>query len=146
LFTHSWPWPTGQSSVVTQVRIHCPALHVWPRGQSELDPQVQKPPLHVFPNSRHWVLLVHGIRGGGTDVRHVSPVVQAKPSSQEAPGVAVWMQPIAGSQESVVHGLPSSQLMPTDSHWPVLGLHVSSVQRLLSGVQVTEGVPMQEPF
>src|SRR5437667_443496 len=40
---------------------------------------------------------------------HVSPVVQALPSSQGFV-LLVWVQPVAGVQPSVVHTLPSSQL------------------------------------
>ncbi len=51
---------------------------------------------------------------------HWSPTVQTLPSEQ---GVlsGVWLQPLA-PQTSAVHGLPSSQLMPTFMH--LLPLHM----------------------
>ena len=59
-----------------------------------------------------------------TPSEHVSPVVQAFPSSQ---GVVfgVLTQPVAGSQESSVHGLPSSQLRAAPTQTP--SEHVSPV-------------------
>jgi hypothetical protein len=43
------------------------------------------------------------------DLAHVSPVVQAFPSSQAAE-LSAWTQPVRGPQESFVHTLPSLQL------------------------------------
>lgn len=88
---------------------------------------------------------------------HTSPTVQAFPSSQTLV-FAAWTQPDDGSQLSVVHTLPSSQLgggppwqtpplqasfvvqaFPSLHEWvlftctqPVAGLHVSSVQMFAS--------------
>jgi hypothetical protein len=44
-----------------------------------------------------------------TPLAHTSPVVHAFPSSHVAV-LFVWTHPVAGSQESSVHPLPSSQL------------------------------------
>ena len=48
----------------------------------------------------------------------VSPSVQGLPSSQ-AVELFVWVQPLAGVQASVVHGLPSSQYVATTTALPV---------------------------
>jgi hypothetical protein len=43
---------------------------------------------------------------------HASPVVHAMPSSHGVPALAgAWTHPVADAQPSVVHGLPSLQLM-----------------------------------
>jgi hypothetical protein len=51
----------------------------------------------------------------------VSPVVQALPSSQ-LPLAAVWLQPVAASQASVVHGFASSQVSVVPVHRPTAQL------------------------
>src|SRR5207244_700655 len=81
----------------------------------------------------------------------VSAVVQAFPSSQAAV-FGVWTQPVAGLQESSVHGLPSSQFAggpPT--HLPAA--HVSpavhafpSSQGAVFGVFTQPVVGLQESF
>ena len=49
---------------------------------------------------------------------HASPTVHALPSEHTA-AVLAWLQPLAGSQLSVVHGLPSSQeTAPSATHAP----------------------------
>ena len=75
--------------------------------------------MHVFPSSQ--------LKGVPWQVPllHVSPVVHAEPSSHVPPLVGAFLQPVAGSQESAVHGFPSSQL--TGVPWQVPLLHVSSV-------------------
>src|SRR5207244_9222751 len=62
-----------------------------------------------------------------TPSEHVSPVVQAFPSSHTVPAAASGLEhaPVAGSQESSVHGLPSSQLRAAPTQTP--SEHVSPV-------------------
>ena len=55
--------------------------------------------------------------GAHTDAAQRSPLVQALPSSHAAE-LLVKLQPSTGSQLSVVHGLPSSQEMPTPPQTP----------------------------
>ncbi len=55
---------------------------------------------------------------------HVSPVVQRLPSSH-GPVLGVHWQPELGSHDSVVQGLPSSQMAWAPSAWPT---HAPSVQ------------------
>lgn len=56
---------------------------------------------------------------------HVSPTVHAEPSLQESVSSATNVQPLTGSQESFVHGFPSSQSSGTpDVH--VVPLHAST--------------------
>src|SRR5207245_11629713 len=67
---------------------------------------------------------------GGAPPAHVpllqvSAVVQALPSSHEALLFA-WTHPLAGSQESFVQGLPSSQLLGAPP-WQTPAKHVSDV-------------------
>src|SRR5436190_421864 len=60
-------------------------------------------------------------------LRHESAGVQASPSSQEVPSVAAtWLQPRSASQESSVHGLPSS-------HEPQVPAHVAFQSSLPCG-------------
>jgi hypothetical protein len=54
-----------------------------------------------------------------------SPVVQALPSSHAA-ALFVWTQPVAGTQESSVHGLLSSQLV-AEPAWQLPPAQVSPV-------------------
>jgi len=107
--------------------------------------------------------------------RQLSPVVQAFPSLQALPVFGRCAQiPVSGTQASSVHGFPSSQRGPVPgthappeqvspvvqafpssqlavlfaySHSPVVGLHASSVQPLLSlqtvGVPATQLPPEQ---
>ena len=61
---------------------------------------------------------------------HTSPVVQLFESLQTAVLFA-WAQPVAGTHESFVHTLASSQLTAACAQ-PVAGTHESSVQTLAS--------------
>src|SRR5947207_8096073 len=80
--------------------------------------------------------------GGGPPTQlppaQVSAVVQALPSSQAAV-LFVCTQPRTGSQESSVHGLPSSQGGFGTFMQPTPGWHESAVQTLWSSQ--TRGVP-----
>jgi hypothetical protein len=50
------------------------------------------------------------------------PVTHFEPASHVPPVVGVWAQPLFGSQESSVQGLPSSQVSPGPAaHVPVVG-------------------------
>src|SRR5439155_941918 len=87
--------------------------------------------------SSHWAALVHGTQPGmgvlaQLPALHAS-VVHALPSLQSAavvqggqPGSGVCVQPSVGSQASVVHGLPSSQLGGVPGWQPVAPPHVSA--------------------
>jgi len=65
--------------------------------------------VHTFPS-----LQLSGVPPTQRPPEQTSPVVHRLPSSHGLV-LFVWVQPVAGSQASVVHGLPSSQLPPA---WP----------------------------
>ena len=82
--------------------------------------------------------------GTQTLATHASPTVQRSPSVHGSPPAAVAVQPLAGSQASVVQGLPSSQVRYSPGvHTPPT--HVSPcVQVLPSALQLpTVGVCWQ---
>src|SRR5262244_2190081 len=73
--------------------------------QAPLD-MLQLSLVHGFPS-----LQLMGVPGVQTPAWQVSAALQGLPSEQLVPlATAVWRQPSTGSQVSVVHGLPSSQL------------------------------------
>jgi hypothetical protein len=174
------------------------SVHELPSSQSGAGPPTQAPLPHVSavvqasPSSQAAVLFVltHPVAGshessvqilpssqtgGGPPLQapppQVSPDVQASPSSQAAVLLALT-QPVAGSQESSVHGLPSSHTTGVPEHdppehtseavqalpssqaavlfaftQPVAGSHESSVQTLPSsqsgGAPPTHDPPLQ---
>jgi hypothetical protein len=75
---------------------------------------------------------------------HVSPVVQAFPSSHDAV-LLVWPHPVVGSHESSVQGFPSSQAAAKPWTQPVVGSHESSVHWLPSS-QSGAAPPTQAPL
>lgn len=94
--------PPAQASFVVQAfpSLQGDVLFVWVHPVTGLHPSV----VHTLPSSQF----------GPTPPKHVppahvSPVVQALPSSQGAV-LLVCVQPVAGLQASSVHTLPSSQL------------------------------------
>ncbi len=100
----------------------------WPaQSTSALQPQVFVPLTHL-------------------PAEQVSPVVQPLPSSQPAVLLACT-QPCLGSQEELVHGLPSSQAalgsMPTPLHRP--WLHASLAVHALPSLQATVFTALTQP-
>lgn len=78
---------------------------------------------------------------------HVSFDVQVLPSLQVPPVVGVNRQPLAGTQLSVVHVLPSSQVGATPpTHWPPEQL--SAVVHAFPSEQLTPSLPARcaQPF
>src|SRR3989442_623222 len=63
---------------------------------------------------------------------HASLTVQMFLSSHEPVRIVRVQTPVAGSQASSVHGLPSSQFSGVWTQSPVIGSHVSAVQGLPS--------------
>lgn len=121
--------------------------------------------VHLSPSSGHEIVCVGRQKPDwqakvrqGDEVPHVVPLVFAvgrqKPPTQapvvhelpvsQVPPCGVCTQPVGNTQESSVHGLPSSQLRAVFSHAPVCGLQELTVQA--SGLlQVTIGVPAHVP-
>ena len=97
-------------------------------------------PLHRLPSSNlaQSALIEHAqlpVPGLHEPLLHLSPVVHALPSSH-ARAFAANTQPSVLSQESVVHGLPSSQVMvPVPVQTPAA--HVSPVVQGLASSQPT---------
>jgi hypothetical protein len=159
--------PAWQVSVRVQ---ELPSLQAAPSGLAGLE---QAPVAgSQVPASWHWSVGVHAIGGPGTQapLPQVSPTVQALPSLHAAV-LLTCRHPTSGSQESVVHGLPSSQFRggvpvqvpfrqtPVPLHTspspqvavllvcrhPAAGSHESSVQTLWS-LQSAAGPATQTPF
>ena len=114
--------PPPQVSLCVQLT---PSLHgavllvVWhPRAVSQLSSVHGLPSLHVNALPLH------------APLAHASASVQALLSVQGAPSLpAGVVQPVAGSQPSAVHGLPSLQVLVVPSHvWPT---HVSDTVHAL---------------
>jgi hypothetical protein len=68
--------------------------------------------VHGLPSSQ-----LNGVPDWHVPPEHVSLTVQALPSSHE-PAAGVLEQPVAGTQESAVHGFVSAQLTAAPVHWP----------------------------
>jgi len=93
---------THESAVQTLPSSQLVAAPGWQVPPPQMSPVVQ-----AFPSLHAAVLLVPGWQ---EPPEHVSPVVQGLPSLQAAV-LSAWMQPDEALQESVVHGLPSLQLV-----------------------------------
>jgi hypothetical protein len=154
--------PPEQASPVVQAfpSLHGAVLFAWEQPVTGL----HESSVHGFPSSQFGPAPPMQ-----TPPEQASPVVQALPSSQEAV-LFVWAHPVAGTQESSVHGLPSLQLGPApptqtppeqaspvvqalpSSHGavllacvqPVAGLQASSVHTLPSS-QFGAAPPTQTP-
>src|SRR5262245_14660299 len=157
--------PPRQTSPCVQA---LPSLQVLPSGFGGSE-QIPVAGLHV-PALWHWSEAVHttGVPAWQAPFWHISAPLQALPSLQLVPlATGVCVQPPAALHPSVVHGLPSSQLVPepgtqipawqveadaqavagahtvpsgTGELWqPVAGSHVSAVHGLVS--LQTRGVP-----
>jgi hypothetical protein len=76
-----------------------------------------------------------------------SPLVQAEPSEQAVPVKATFLQPVAVSQLSCVHGLLSPQFCAGPGTQAPLALHLSATVQALSSVQLEPvlAVLMQPP-
>ena len=134
-----------------------------------------QPVLASHPSFVHGLLSLHArfVPGAQPPETQVSPWLHTLPSSH-VPAVTLCVQPLARSQPSAVHGLPSLQLMTLPLHVPLLqvsldvqalpsaqgppsrlawaqplaGLQVSVVQGLPSSqpkVPVTAHVPLAQP-
>jgi hypothetical protein len=130
--------------------------HIWVTGPLTQTPPMQtSPDVQELPSSHGLVLLLwtqpvagwHASLVQGlpslqlrampprqTPAEHTSPSVHALPSLQAAVLLA-WTQPLAGTQESVVHGLPSSQLRAVPGR-QVPAEHLSPVVHALPSSQV----------
>ena len=104
-------WPAVQVSAVVQA---VPSLHAVPSARGACAQPLaglQVSVVQVLPSSQLMVLPTHW------PAAQASAVVQAFASSQGVPFVtAVWVQPVAGSQVSVLQALPSSQLTALPTH------------------------------
>ena len=135
--------------------VHLPLVQV--PGVLHLLPSVQAPPsatgVCVQAPTVAQVSVVHrspssqglGLSGLHLPSAHCSPVVQTLPSSHAEPSaMAVNVQPLVGSQVSVVHVSPSSQAPALLPAWQVPPLHVSPVVQTLPALQVAVlGVNLQ---
>jgi hypothetical protein len=100
----------------------------WPaQSLSMLQPQVLVPDLHV-------------------PAAHTSPVVQPLPSSQLAV-LLLWLQPVEGTQPSVVQGFPSSHRLAGLTAVPlqVPALHASLVVQALPSLHATVLAELTQP-
>jgi hypothetical protein len=127
---HSLPSSQLASSLHTHVWLEESQNGIEPEHCTSVQHSTQSPLQHT-PSP-----LAHGV-SSETAVpwqlppEQVSSVVQASPSSHESV-LSVFTQPVAGSQESEVQALLSSQLIASLMHSPVPILHESSVQASLS--------------
>jgi hypothetical protein len=111
---------------------------LWSSHELELSVKTQ-PTAGSQASSVHALLSPQLIASLGTQLpsRHRSPDVQAL-SSEHTSLLFVWMQPVAGSQESSVQGLSSLQSRAMPEHAPLV--HASpEVQRLPSVHEVPSG-------
>src|SRR5262245_55933042 len=139
--------PSSQGSVFgvcthPVVGLHESFVHTFWSLQSTVAPDVQFP-LTQVPAVAHAFAVLHTTplataRPTHAPFAHVSPVVQAFPSLQ-AIVLFVCRQPSTGSQESLVHTLPSPQLIGVPTHVAVPPLHASPVVQTLPSSQ---GVPV----
>ena len=161
LFTWTQPVAGSQPS----------SVHTFPSSQSVVEPPTQSPPLHVselvhaFPSVHAAELLTyaHPVAGSQLSSVHtfpssqlgaapptqapleqVSPAVHASPSLHGAV-LFTWAQPVAGSQLSSVHTLPSSQSgagPPTQIPLAQVSLAVQASPSLQGAVLLTCAQPL----
>jgi len=118
--------PSLQGVPVSWVPVHTPAWHE--SGCVQELPSSHGVPVRGAPQAPDW---------------HVSGCVQELPSSHAAPSFGVWTHPLSELQESLVHGLTSSQLRVECPH-PDAMLHQSTVQALPSS-QLAVNAPKHCP-
>src|SRR5437899_2661924 len=142
LFAWTHPLAGSQESVVQGL----PSSQIGGAPPAQVPPLQVSPVVQALPSSHEALLLAwtHPLAGSqesfvqglpssqivGAPPAQVPPlqvsaVVQALPSSHEALLFA-WTHPLAGSQESFVQGLPSSQLLGAPP-WQTPAKHVSDV-------------------
>jgi hypothetical protein len=121
-----------------------PSLHESPVRAVFLQPLVvsQLSTVQVLPSSQLTVLPTQLAAALQT-----SPLVQAEPSEQAVPVKATFLQPVAVSQLSCVHGLLSPQFCAGPGTQAPLALHLSATVQALSSVQLEPvlAVLMQPP-
>jgi hypothetical protein len=117
--------PAWQVSIWVQA---LPSVHVEPLVFAGFE-QAPVEGLQV-PALWHWSLATHttGVPAVQTPVAlQSSAPLQALPSLHEVPAATgVWLTPVAGAHESVVHGLPSSTTGGVPKIQTALALHVSA--------------------
>ena len=115
---------SSQASVSLEVQLPpwhlSPSVHALSSLQLSVLAVKAQPLLASQPSSVHGLASVQRTELPGVQLplRHWSPAVQASPSSQ-SPLAALCLQPLAATQLSAVHGLPSSQSSaPAPRHFP----------------------------
>jgi len=133
--TNLQPLPVSHESVVQTL----PSVHVAAPGAfTQPFALSQESSVHALPSS-HWI----AVPAWQLPPLQVSPPVHLLPSSQ-ARLLNAFLQPVVVEQESVVHGFPSSQVVPVPLHAPSLH-QSSSVQGLPSSHTASVGMWIQ-PF
>jgi hypothetical protein len=93
-------------------------------------PLTHASPVHASPSLHELALLLTCAQD---PAEHTSSV-QGLPSLEQDAVLFVWTQPVAGLQESLVHGLLSSQLMAVPAHVPPV--HWSPDVQALASLQL----------